>query len=185
MSIKLKVGNYIHLSEIPDEETYQKVKQKFIEAGCFVMRARDPLNLYGLDDVDYIGWCYEDGFYPTNDLDHIMTEDPILDVDESYYVSVRDLLAPSSPEDKIAKILSEEAILSQDFIVDLLQVYLYKGFLNDVSLVIPNVYGDFYIDLVVDLNNNLAKIRVTRESNYEELTEDYSITIPLPDLTEE
>jgi hypothetical protein len=114
-----------------------------------------------------------------------MTEDPILDVDESYYVSVRDLLAPSSPEDKIAKILSEEAILSQDFIVDLLQVYLYKGFLNDVSLVIPNVYGDFYIDLVVDLNNNLAKIRVTRESNYEELTEDYSITIPLPDLTEE
>ncbi len=181
MSIKLKVGNYIRLSEVPDEATYQKVKQKFIEAGCDWGELQFDFDF----DYVYLGWCIEEGVCHCYSTVDIWVNNNLDATDESYYIPVTTLLQPSSPEEKISKLLTEDVTFSHDFLVDLLKVYVYKGYLNDVSLVMPNGLGDFHIDLVTNLQLNTATIYVSRESDYEELVEDYSITIPLPRIEED
>lgn len=185
MSIKLKTGNYIRLSEVPDEDTYQKVKQKFVEAGCGWGDLEESLRGALGGGVKYAGYCKHDGYYLTWNFDNNIYNEVGGFADESYYVPVSTLLQPSSPEEKISKLLTEDVTFSHDFLVDLLKVYIYKGYLNDVSLVMPNELGDFHIDLVTDLQLNTATIYVNCESDYEELVEEYSITIPLPELMEE
>lgn len=158
--MKLKKGDYIDLSEVDSQETFDKIMKKFKESGCTEgeWHIVDGETTTSWKDWYYVGWCtYDDGVYFSY---HLVSYHNKISVDE---------LLNTAPEE-------EDLQFSHEYYVEFLKTYIKEGYLNDIHSTINNVK----VDLVFDLVNRTATITVNRESSYEFLVEDYSVTIPLP-----
>ena len=156
--MKLKRGDYIKLSEVDSQETFDKIMEKFKEAGCTEgeWSIAEDKDITSWKDFTYVGWCSCEGLYFSCNTGGYSNQ-----------ILVADLLHIEDGED---------LQFSHEYYVEFLKAYIKEGYLNDIHSTINNVK----VDLVFDLDNRTATITVNRESSYEFLVEDYSVTLPLP-----